>query len=63
MLDGDLAGDSPVAASAGGRGAIALLQLLFWIRTAFPPRWKRRKPRYVLVCYPVLLALGRKIFC
>jgi len=44
------------------RGAIALLATFVLVRTAFLTTLETPEPRYVLVCYPVLLALGAQIF-
>ncbi len=44
------------------RGAIALLATFVLVRTAFLTTLETPEPRYVLVCYPVLLALGAQAF-
>jgi hypothetical protein len=44
------------------RGAIALLATFVLLRTAFLTTLETPEPRYVLVCYPALLALGAQIF-
>lgn len=44
------------------RGAIALLAAFVLLRTAFLTTLETPEPRYVLVCYPVLLALGAQFF-
>jgi hypothetical protein len=44
------------------RGAIALLATFVLLRTAFLTTLETPEPRYVLVCYPVLLALAGQIF-
>jgi hypothetical protein len=44
------------------RGAIALLATFVLLRTAFLTTLETPEPRYVLVCYPVLLALAAQIF-
>jgi hypothetical protein len=44
------------------RGAIALLATFVLVRTAFLTTLETPEPRYVLVCYPVLLALGAQVF-
>jgi len=51
-----------VAASAGSTGAIALLAAFALLRTAFLTTLETPEPRYVLVCFPVLLALGAQVF-
>jgi len=49
--------DAPAA-----RGAIALLATFILLRTAFLTTLETPEPRYVLVCYPTLLALAAQIF-
>lgn len=49
--------DAPVA-----RAAIALLVTFLAVRTAFLTSLETPEPRYVLVCYPVILALGAQVF-
>jgi len=44
------------------RGAIALLAAFALLRTAFLTTLETPEPRYVLVCFPVLLALGAQVF-
>jgi len=44
------------------RAAIALLAAFVLLRTAFLTTLETPEPRYVLVCYPVLLALGVQVF-
>ena len=44
------------------RAAIALLATFIVLRTAFLTTLETPEPRYVLVCYPVLLALGAQVF-
>jgi hypothetical protein len=44
------------------RAAIALLATFVLVRTAFLTTLETPEPRYVLVCYPVLLALGAQVF-
>jgi len=44
------------------RGAIVLLATFVLVRTAFLTTLETPEPRYVLVCYPVLLALGAQVF-
>jgi hypothetical protein len=44
------------------RGAIAVLATFVLVRTAFLTTLETPEPRYVLVCYPVLLALGAQVF-
>jgi len=44
------------------RGAIALLAAFVLLRTAFLTTLETPEPRYVVVCYPVLLALGVQVF-
>jgi hypothetical protein len=44
------------------RGAIALFATFVLVRTAFLTTLETPEPRYVLVCYPVLLALAAQVF-
>jgi hypothetical protein len=44
------------------RGAIALLAAFILLRTAFLTTLETPEPRYVLVCYPALLALAAEVF-
>jgi len=44
------------------RGAIALLAAFVLLRTAFLTTVETPEPRYVLVCYPALLALAAQVF-
>jgi hypothetical protein len=44
------------------RGAIALLATFVLLRTAFLTTLETPEPRYVLVCYPMLLALAAQVF-
>jgi hypothetical protein len=44
------------------RGAIALLATFIALRTAFLTTLETPEPRYVLVCYPALLALAAQVF-
>jgi len=44
------------------RGAIALLTTFVLVRTAFLTTLETPEPRYVLVCYPALLALAAQVF-
>ena len=44
------------------RGAIALLATFVLLRTAFLTTLETPEPRYVLVCFPALLALGAQVF-
>jgi peptidoglycan/LPS O-acetylase OafA/YrhL len=44
------------------RGAIALLGTFILLRTAFLTTLETPEPRYVLLCYPALLALGAQVF-
>ena len=43
-------------------GAIALLATFVLLRTAFLTTLETPEPRYVLVCFPVLVALGAQVF-
>ncbi len=44
------------------RAAVALLALFIVIRTAFLTTLETPEPRYVLVCFPALIALGAQAF-
>jgi hypothetical protein len=44
------------------RGAIALLAAFILLRTAFLTSLETPEPRYVLLCYPALLALAAQVF-
>jgi hypothetical protein len=44
------------------RGAIALLAAFILLRTAFLTTLETPEPRYVLMCYPALLALAAHVF-
>src|SRR6202158_1150899 len=44
------------------RGAIALLTTFILLRTLFLTTLETPEPRYVLVCYPALLALAAQVF-
>jgi hypothetical protein len=44
------------------RGAIALLAAFVLLRTAFLTTLETPEPRYVLMCYPALLALAAQVF-
>ena len=44
------------------RGAVALLAAFILLRTAFLTTLETPEPRYVLVCYPALLALAAQVF-
>ena len=48
--------------AAGARSAIILLGVFVLVRTAFLTTLETPEPRYVLVCYPVILALGAQVF-
>src|SRR6266849_2722782 len=50
----------PRARSA--RAAIALLVVFILLRTAFLTTLETPEPRYVLVCFPALLALAAQVF-
>jgi hypothetical protein len=45
-----------------GRPAVAFLVLFILIRTAFLTRLETPEPRYVLVCFPALIAMGAHVF-
>ena len=44
------------------RPAVAFLALFMVLRTAFLTTLETPEPRYVLVCYPALIALGAQVF-
>jgi len=44
------------------RPAVAFLALFIALRTAFLTTLETPEPRYVLVCFPVLIALGTQVF-
>jgi hypothetical protein len=48
--------------NAAARSAVALLVLFIVIRTAFLTTLEAPEPRYVLVCFPALMALGAQLF-
>jgi hypothetical protein len=48
--------------NAAARPAVALLVLFIVIRTAFLTSLEAPEPRYVLVCFPALMALGAQAF-
>ena len=41
---------------------VAFLVLFIVLRTAFLTTLETPEPRYVLVCFPVLMALGAQVF-
>jgi hypothetical protein len=45
-----------------GRVAVAFLALFILLRTAFLTTLETPEPRYVLVCFPALIALGAQVF-
>jgi len=47
----------------GARPAVAFLILFVFLRTAFLTTLETPEPRYVLVCFPILIALGAQLFC
>jgi hypothetical protein len=47
---------------SGARAAIALLATFVLLRTAFLTTLETPEPRYVLVCYPALMALAAQVF-
>jgi hypothetical protein len=49
-------------ASPWARPVVAFFVLFFVIRTAFLTTLETPEPRYVLVCFPALLALGAQVF-
>jgi 4-amino-4-deoxy-L-arabinose transferase-like glycosyltransferase len=50
------------SASLGARATVVLLLLFVLIRTAFLTTVETPEPRYVLVCYPAVLALAAHAF-
>jgi hypothetical protein len=48
--------------SAAIRPVIAFLILFILLRTAFLTTLETPEPRYVLVCFPALIALGAQLF-
>jgi len=42
--------------------AVAFLALFMVLRTAFLTTLETPEPRYVLVCFPALMALGAQVF-
>ena len=46
----------------GARPAVAFLALFIVLRTAFLTTLETPEPRYVLVCFPALIALGAQVF-
>jgi hypothetical protein len=48
--------------AAAARAAIALLLAFVAIRTVFLTTLETPEPRYVLVCYPVIIAFGAQVF-
>jgi hypothetical protein len=48
--------------NAAARPAVAFLGLFIVIRTAFLTTLETPEPRYVLVCFPALIALGAQVF-
>jgi len=44
------------------RPAVAFLALFTVIRTAFLTTLETPEPRYVLVCFPALIAMGAQVF-
>jgi hypothetical protein len=48
--------------ASAARGAIALLATFIVLRTLFLTSLETPEPRYVLVCYPALLALATQVF-
>jgi hypothetical protein len=46
----------------GARAGVALLATVILLRTAFLTTLETPEPRYVLVCYPALLALAAQLF-
>jgi hypothetical protein len=49
-------------ANPAARPAVALLTLFIVLRTAFLTTLETPEPRYVLVCFPALIALGAHVF-
>jgi len=50
-------------ASAAVRAALVFLFLFLLLRTAFLTTLETPEPRYVLVCFPILIALGAQLLC
>jgi 4-amino-4-deoxy-L-arabinose transferase-like glycosyltransferase len=50
------------SSNAASRAAIAFLALFVVLRTAFLTTLETPEPRYVLVCFPALIALGAQTF-
>ena len=48
--------------NAAARPAVAFLVLFMLIRTAFLTTLETPEPRYVLVCFPALIAMGAQVF-
>jgi hypothetical protein len=48
--------------SPAARAALSLLLLYILIRTAFLTTLETPEPRYVLVCFPALIALAAQLF-
>jgi len=48
--------------SSGARAAVALLVFYIVVRTAFLTTLEAPEPRYVLVCFPALLAFAAQVF-
>ena len=48
--------------SRSARVTIALLAVFFVVRTAFLTTLETPEPRYMLVCYPIIVALGAQVF-
>jgi hypothetical protein len=48
--------------SATARPAVAFLALFILMRTAFLTTLETPEPRYVLVCFPALIAMGAQVF-
>jgi len=48
--------------NSAARPAVAFLVLFILIRTAFLTMLEAPEPRYVLVCFPALIAMGAQVF-
>ena len=48
--------------SSAGRAVVAILLLYILLRTAFLTTLETPEPRYVLVCFPILIALAAQVF-
>jgi hypothetical protein len=48
--------------NAAARPVIGFLTLFILLRTAFLTTLETPEPRYVLVCFPILIALGAQVF-